>query len=109
MLPAALIILAIAAVLGLGLAPAMLGNKLPAMPHALLHGAAAAIGLVLAILALLSGQGSSLAVIILVVAALGGFFLFSFHLKDKVPPKPVIVVHALAAVVGFSLLALAAL
>lgn len=109
MLPAALITLAIAAVLGLGLAPAILGNKLPAMPHSLLHGAAAAIGLVLAILALLSGQGSALAVIILVVAALGGFFLFSFHLKDKPGPKPVVVIHALAAVAGFALLALSAL
>lgn len=109
MLPAALICLAIAAVIGLGLAPTILGNKLPAMPAALLHGAAAAIGLVLAILALLSGQGSSLAVIILVVAALGGFFLFSFHLKNKVPPKPVVVIHALAAVAGFAFLALSAL
>ncbi len=109
MLPAALICLAIAAVLGLGLAPTILGNKLPAMPVALLHGAAAAIGLVLAILALLAGEGSSLGVILLVVAALGGFFLFSFHLKSKVPPKAVVVVHALAAVAGFALLGLAAL
>ena len=42
---------------------------------------------------------------LLVIAALGGFFLGSFHLRKQLPPKAVVVIHALVAVVGFLLLA----
>jgi len=35
------------------------------------------------------------------VAALGGFFLASFHLRRKLPPKAVVLVHASVAVIGF--------
>ena len=41
---------------------------------------------------------------ILVVAALGGFFLASQHLGQKLPPKGVVVLHAALAVVGVALL-----
>ena len=40
-----------------------------------------------------------------VVAALGGFFLASFHARKILPPKGVVVLHAGLAVVGFLLLA----
>ena len=43
-----------------------------------------------------------------VVAALGGFFLASKHMKKQLPPKGIVVVHALAAVAGFALLLAAA-
>jgi hypothetical protein len=41
---------------------------------------------------------------LLVLAAFGGFFLAAYHLRKKLPPKPVVVIHAGVAVVGFLLL-----
>jgi hypothetical protein len=38
---------------------------------------------------------------LLVLAALGGFFLASFHMRKQVAPKAVVLVHAGVAVVGF--------
>jgi hypothetical protein len=40
----------------------------------------------------------------LAVAALGGFFLVSFHARNELPPKAVVAIHALVAVAGFLLL-----
>jgi len=37
---------------------------------------------------------------LLVIAALGGFYMFSFQLRKLPPPKAVVVVHAGAAVLG---------
>ena len=45
----------------------------------------------------------------LVIAALGGFFLASFHLRGRPGPKPVVALHALLAVTGVGLLASAVL
>ena len=42
---------------------------------------------------------------LLVVAALGGFYLASRHMKSQIAPKGVVIIHALVAVVGFLLLA----
>ena len=39
--------------------------------------------------------------VLLLVAALGGFSLASFHLRQKAAPKAIVVVHAGVAVVGF--------
>lgn len=39
--------------------------------------------------------------VLLLVAALGGFFLASFHLRQRLPPKAVVVIHAGVAVAGF--------
>jgi hypothetical protein len=36
-----------------------------------------------------------------IVAALGGFGLFSFHLRKKDLPIPLVLVHAVVAVAGF--------
>jgi FtsH-binding integral membrane protein len=38
---------------------------------------------------------------VLLVAALGGFYLLTFHIKKQQHPRAVIVVHALVAVIGF--------
>lgn len=40
----------------------------------------------------------------LVVAALGGFYLLSCHVRGIPHPKPVVVIHALAAVCGVGVL-----
>lgn len=102
---------ALAAVIGLYMATRIFGGNMAPWIAGLLHAAAAATGLVLLLLAYLNGglaQMATIALIVLVIAALGGFFLGSFHLRKQVAPKPVVVIHALAAVIGFGLLAAAA-
>jgi hypothetical protein len=86
------------------------GKETPPMGLALVHGALAASGLVALIVAVMGGGLSSQASIALggfVIAALGGFFLFSFHLRGQALPKPFVVIHGLVAVVSFVILLLA--
>jgi hypothetical protein len=45
-----------------------------------------------------------IAFILLVVAALGGFFLASFHLRKRLPLKTVVGLHAGLAVAGVLIL-----
>jgi hypothetical protein len=84
-------------------------NPLP-MPLALLHGALAATALVLLLFAALTQPGfgglGMAALVIFVIAALGGFYLFSFHLRSQVLPSPVVLIHGGAAVLAFVLLLL---
>ncbi len=104
----AAVLFAIAAVLGVSIAVIRLkGRDLPPMWLALLHGAFAASGLVALALAVLNTGGSDLAkyaLIGFVFAALGGFFLFSFHLRRKALPIPIIGIHAVVAVISFGIL-----
>ena len=104
----AVILFLIAAVGGLYMATRIFGGFVPPMAAALAHGALAASGLVLVIMAAMApdalpmvkyGAGA------LFVAALGGFFLLSFHLRKVPHPKGVVVLHALLAVTGVALLA----
>lgn len=77
------------------------------MALALGHGALAATGLVLLVLAVLSGGGGTLAtvaLVVFVVAALGGFALFATHLRSGTFPLGLAWVHGGAAVVAFLLL-----
>jgi len=107
MLTIALIVFAVAAVGGLVLALHVLRGKFAPWPLSLLHAALGATGLVLLLLAVLQGLAGSLAAWALglfVVAALGGFYLASLHRRQVVPPKGVVVLHALLAVSGFGLL-----
>src|SRR5690606_41294882 len=70
----------------------------------LLHAGLGALGLSLLSLRLVQGQATQAVRVgfgLLLVAALGGFVLASFHLRKRVPPKAVVVVHAGAAVIGF--------
>jgi hypothetical protein len=88
------------------------GKPVPPMGLALLHGALGAAGLVALIVAVLGGSGPSNAKIALagfIVAALGGFALFSFHLRKKALPIPLVLVHGLVAVASFAILLLAIL
>lgn len=90
---------------------ALQGKELP-MPLSVAHGLLAAIGLVLLVVVLLGRESMGLAGValaIFVVAALGGFGLLSFHLRDRALPKPLVAVHGLAAVVAFLLLIVSAL
>src|SRR3546814_3265624 len=104
MLTYALIVFAVAALGGLVLASSVLRGKLAPWAISILHALLGASGLVLLIVTVLQGQGAgrvTAALGILVVAALGGFYLASLHLRKQVAPKAVVFVHAGVAVVGF--------
>jgi hypothetical protein len=104
MLIYALIVFAIAALGGLTLAAYVLRGRLAPWPLSLLHAALGAIGLLLLIYAALTTgiSGTVLAaLVILVIAALGGFYLASIHLRKEVAPRSVVFIHAGAAVIGF--------
>ncbi len=101
---------AIAAVGGLILATLHFKKKNLPLPLALTHGLFGAAGLVTVLLFVLRTGTSSKAAIALalfVVAALGGFYLFSFHLRKKALPSTVVVIHALVAVSAFAILLMA--
>lgn len=105
MLIYALALFAVAAVIGIIMANIHFGGKNPPLPMALLHGLFAASGLGVLILALLQGGDVQLVSLVLfVVAALGGFLLFSFHLRQKRLPSPVVIIHAAVAVIAFLIL-----
>ena len=112
MLNIAIVIFLVAALGGLFMATQIFRDRKPAMAIALLHGPLAAVGILLVFWLWMQSQASlvvSIALGALVIAALGGFFLFSFHLRDKPHPKAVVVLHALLAVTGVSALVVAAL
>lgn len=103
----ALILFAVAAAGGLLLAYLRFTNKPLPMPLALVHGAVAAAGLVALALAVFGPKGSGqtqLALGLFLLAALGGFLLFSFHLRKKQLPGTVVIVHAVVAIVAFLIL-----
>ncbi|HEY4158112.1 MAG TPA: hypothetical protein VGM29_08440 [Polyangiaceae bacterium] len=89
------------------------GKPVPPMPLALLHGALAAIALVLLIMAVANAAGGShtslVALVLFLVAALGGFVLFTQHLRKGPLSIPLMVIHAVVAVAGFLTLLVAAL
>ena len=104
MLTYALIVFAVAALGGLVLASSVLRGKLAPWAISLLHAALGATGLVLLLVGVMGGAGAGRAVAalgLLVVAALGGFYLASLHLRKTIAPKSVVFVHAGVAVIGF--------
>lgn len=71
------------------------------------HGIFAASGLVVLIVGgIRSGLSGMVlyALILFVVAALGGFVLLTYDLRDRALPTPVVVVHGLLALTAFLLL-----
>ncbi|HEX7198683.1 MAG TPA: hypothetical protein VF213_04380, partial [Dongiaceae bacterium] len=112
MLATAIVLFLLAALGGIAMAVRIFRNARPPMPLALGHGALAAVALILALVAALAPAAAPLLKIgaaVLIVAALGGFFLFSFQLRGKPHPKAVVVLHALLAVGGVGCLALVVL
>lgn len=103
-------IFAVGAIGGLVLASSVLRGRLAPWALSLLHAALGAAGLVLTALVLFGGgeevpANTGLALLLLVIAALGGFFLASYHLRKVPGPRTVVLIHAGVAVVGFVLLA----
>lgn len=109
MLKIAILIFAIGAVGGLVLANSVLRGRLAPWALSLIHAALGATGLILTAIVVLGGATDlasivPIALVILAVAALGGFYLASFHLRQATPAKGVVLVHAGIAVIGFLLL-----
>ena len=109
MLKIAILIFAIGAVGGLVLASSVLRGKLAPWALSIIHMLLGATGLALTALVVLGGSAAGkgvipIALLILVVAALGGFYLASIHARKVVAPKGVVVIHASVAVIGFLLL-----
>ena len=108
MLNIAIVLFALAAVLGLTILLALLKKKETPKPVVYSHGIVAAIGLILLIIYGVKNPGNfpKLSIIVFVIAAIGGFYLFFNDLNKKPGPIAVAVIHALAAVTGFVLLLL---
>jgi len=108
MLIVAALLFAIAAVGGLAMAYIHFKqDRNPPGAIAALHGILAATALLILIWAVVQSGATNLvawALGLLVVAALGGFFLVSYHLRGQRLPSAVVVIHALVAVAGFLLL-----
>ncbi|MCW5600587.1 hypothetical protein [Nitrosomonas sp.] len=104
MLTYVIIVLAIAAVGGLVLASKIFSGQLAPWPLSIVHALLGATGLIMLIMVVLEGSGSgslTAALALLVIAALGGFYLASLHAKNSVAPKNVVIIHAGVAVAGF--------
>ena len=96
---------ALGAIIGMYLLTFVLQSKKAPTAVALIHGAFVAIALVLLIVYTVNnGPGPIESIVLFVVAALGGFYLFYRDVTGKVVPKWLAIVHALAAVTGFLLL-----
>lgn len=109
MLNIAIIIFAIGAVGGLVLASSVLRGRLAPWALSIIHMLLGATGLVLTALVVLGGSDAGkgvipIALLILVVAALAGFYLASVHAKKVIAPRAAVLTHATVAVVGFLLL-----
>jgi len=104
MLNYAIIAFAIAAVGGIVLASRVLTGRFAPWALSVVHALLGAIGLLFLIaqVVLSSGPGrASAALALLVIAALGGLYLASLHLRKQIAPKAVVLVHAGVAVAGF--------
>jgi len=103
-----IILFTLAALVGLSLLLKVMKGEKPDTRMAILHGALAAVALVLLVIEVYGGNSGLTTILALfVVAALGGFFLFFKDLSGKSIPKPVAFIHAGAAAVAFVMLLLA--
>jgi hypothetical protein len=101
----AAVIFAAAALGGVGMAFFRLTKNInPPTWLALVHGAAGALGLVLLIMAILNAETpgyEAMALALFLAAALGGFYLFSHHMRGQLLPENIIFIHGGVAVVAF--------
>jgi hypothetical protein len=98
-----IILFALAAVLGLTILVKWLTNKEASRGVVYAHGAAAAVALVLLLVYVLQHPDNSpmTSLILFVIAALGGFYMFFKDVKGQNSPMGIAIVHALLAVGGF--------
>jgi hypothetical protein len=106
---ASIVLFAIAALGGATLAVMRLMNRPLPVGLAVVHGLFAAAGLVVLIIAMVSAVATGTllkaALILFIIAAIGGAIIFLFfHLRGKHLPIPLVLGHGLLAVVAFLLL-----
>ena len=109
MLNGAITLFALAAVGGLTLAYMRIVKKDVSLPIAVVHGILAATALVLLVIAVtkMGGTGLTAALVVFLIAALGGFTLLSFHLRMRPLPVPLVLIHGGVAVAAFVILLIA--
>jgi hypothetical protein len=109
----AAVLFAIAAVGGVVMALMRLsGRELPPMALAIVHGLFAAAGLVTLLLVVFSPGVTLLpkiALLVFLAAAVGGFVMFGYHLKNRPLPIPFVLIHGAVAICAFVLLIVAIL
>lgn len=107
MLTYSIIVFAIAAIGGVVLASKVLTGKFAPWALSIVHALLGATGLILLAVEVIQGTGAGRAVAalaLLVIAALGGFYLASLHLRKQIAPKGIVFIHAGVAVAGFLIL-----
>jgi hypothetical protein len=105
----AVILFGIAALGGAFLAALRFMKKDLPLPVAFVHGGVAAGALTTLGVSVVQAGGpltglQPIALGLFVIAALGGFVLFSFHLRKKLLPIPLMLVHAVVAVAAYGCL-----
>lgn len=109
---AAIILFIIAALFGLVILTAILRDKPTPKPFVIIHGPLAATAIVLLIIDVVKGHAESLLIaslVIFVIAALGGFALYTLDTLKKRIPKPLAILHPLIAISGLIVLIIYAL
>ena len=104
MITYAIIVLAITAVGGLLMAAKILSGKQAPWFLSIGHALLGALGLVLLATEAINSDWPgrlSASLALLVIAALGGFYLASIHFRGTVSPKGIVFIHAGVAVAGF--------
>ena len=103
LLYASIVVFALAAVLGLAILIGWLSKKDVSKTVIYSHGIFAALGLgLLVAVAVNNGDNyPKTALILFIVAALGGFYMFFRDLQKKMSPYSIAFVHAILAVAGF--------
>ena len=94
---------AIAAVVGLFLLKDWLSKRTPSRVAVYIHGGIAATGLVLLLIYSLQHPSNypKVSILLFIVAAIGGFYLFYTDLNKKLAPVGIALIHALVAVGAF--------
>lgn len=104
MITYAIIILAITAIGGLLMATKVLSGRQAPWFLSIVHALLGATGLILLVIAAVESDWSgrlSASLALLVIAALGGFYLASQHFRGNVSPKGIVLIHAGVAAIGF--------
>jgi hypothetical protein len=105
MLTISVIIFAVAAIFGLLNLIAVLGNKQTSKPIVYTHGILAAALILLIIFTINSTAGSPVVSLVLfIIVALVGFFLFARDISKRTVPKAVALTHGIVAVISFIIL-----
>jgi hypothetical protein len=108
MLYVTIVLFALAAVVGVIILKNWLTSAETSRTVIYLHGIFAAVGLVLLVVYALQNPNNypMVSIILFVVGALGGFYMFAEDLKKRFSPMWLAIVHALLGVAGFLMLLL---